>query len=179
MEKSPPVSAAYNFTRSGAGGYSIKPSNRFTYVDADGTLKDLYATVGDVARVELSGDLAVSRPVHYKRDQFYGCSQDERQQIQASAMIADIFVRRALEYLRKLESGTARYTLWFGQFDFVNMRVILGHLSLIDKYPVSAYTYTCICRDDTYPGYVGVCIYQSRYKLIIHKPLDQGAMFSR
>ena len=63
------MSTAYKFTRSGAGGYFIKPSNLFTCVDVDRTLKEFYVVVGNVARVELSGDLTASRPVYDKRDE--------------------------------------------------------------------------------------------------------------
>ena len=56
-----PVSATYNFTLSGTGNYSIEPSSHFTYLDVNGTLKDLHATVEDIAEVRLSGNLIVSR----------------------------------------------------------------------------------------------------------------------
>jgi len=71
------VSATYNFTRSGAGHYSIEPSNLLTYVDADGTPKDIRATVEDVAKVKLSGNLAVSR-AHDKRISYASCSYVEQ-----------------------------------------------------------------------------------------------------
>jgi len=59
-EESLSVSAAYGFTRSGAGHYSIKPSNVFVYVGDDRTPKGLYAIVEVVIEVKLSGNLAVA-----------------------------------------------------------------------------------------------------------------------
>ena len=111
MEQLPPVSAAYNFTRSGGGGFSIKPSTRFTYVDGDGTLKDLYATVGDVARVKLSGDLDISPPISYTRGRFLGCSADEVTALITSTLDAGVIVQRAIQYLAGLTGGTPRYII--------------------------------------------------------------------
>ena len=60
----------YNFTCTGARGYSIELSNLFMCVNGDDTLKNLYVTVEDVTEVELSGDLAVSQQDYNKQDIF-------------------------------------------------------------------------------------------------------------
>ena len=157
----PPVSAAYNFTRSGGGGYSIKPSNRFTHVDGDGTLKALYATVGDVARVELSGDLAVSPPVFYKRDQYPGCSPERVQKLIAIATIADALVREAIFYVEDLESPTPRYIIWFGIYDYENKEFVKGILLSVERSSFSTFIYVCVCEDMHYYAFVSECIFQS------------------
>ena len=159
MEQLPPVSTAYNFTRSGAGDYSIEPSNRFTYVDGDGTLKDLYATVGDVARVELSGDLAVSQPVYHKRAPFIGCSPDQAQHIYTTALNAEVLVLRALKYMPGLAGPTPRSEVWLGPWRFPIHEGFRLHLLLIDRSRVSKSLYDCTCQNIYSFGYVGACIF--------------------
>ena len=154
------MSAAYNFTRSGGGGYSIKPSNRFTYVDGDGTLKDLYATVGDVARVKLSGDLDISPPISYTRGRFLGCSADEVTALITSTLDAGVIVQRAIQYLAGLTVGTPRYTVWFGVYVFDRKEAVRALYARIDACKMRTFTFVCTCRDPRYVGFVCECILQ-------------------
>lgn len=71
-----PVSTAYDFTRSGAGSYSIAAAaNRFYYVDGTGTPAELFATLSDAHVTDVSGKLAVARPTKAKRVTYNGTSE--------------------------------------------------------------------------------------------------------
>ena len=159
----PPVSAAYNFTRCGAGGYFIKPSNLFTYVDAGGAPKNLRATIEDVAEVKLSGNLAVSR-VHHKRDgaKFSQCSDSQQTQINTAVPNAQAYASNAFGYLAAATQGTARYTTWFGVYSTPRRDIVQSHFSSIKTNQFSSYTYNCNCVfTGGYFGYVCAYILQS------------------
>ena len=150
------VSAAYNFTKSGSGDYSIEPSSQFTYADADGTIKDLYAIVGDVAKVKLSGNLAVSR-VHDKRATFVSCSAPRQTQLNTAAASAQTYANAAYTYIRGISSGTNRYKTWFGTYTASRKNTVQNHFQLISSRQFSSFTYDCSC---TSPGiYAYVCAY--------------------
>ena len=159
MGQSPSVSAAYNFTGSGAGDYSIGPSTLFTYVDADGTVKDLDATIGDVVEVNLSGTLAVSRALT-KRASFNGCSSTQQTQLNSAAAGAQTYAAKALSYISGISSGTTRYTSWFGVYDSTRKSTVQNHYQLMSSHQYSSFTYDCTCTDaDTY-AYVCAYIFQ-------------------
>jgi len=109
-----PVSAAYNFTISGAGNYSIEPSSLFTYVDPDGTLKVLHATVEDIAEVRLSGNLIVSRA--FDRRALRDCTFSQRVAIVAAYAEAVIRIHNAIDFLTAMSliNPPPRWTTWFG-----------------------------------------------------------------
>ena len=164
MEKSLPVSAAYDFTHSGAGGYSIKPSNLFTYVDAGGTLKNLYADIEDVAGVKLSGNLAVPRGVYDKREgiRFQNCTPDEESVISHAVTWADYYAEEAYEYLKSILSSTLRYTWWFGLYTRVRKELVQSHFEKISRDKLSSLLYVCHyerCRSTT-DAIVRACIFQ-------------------
>ena len=154
------MSAAYNFTRSGAGGYFIKPSNLFTYVDAGGTLKNLHATVGDVAEIKLSGNLAVSRVHHMKRAaKFSGCSDAQQSQLNTAATNAQKYASNAFSYLAATTRGTARYTTWFGVYTTSRRDTVRSNFGSINSNQFSGFTYNCDCAL-SFEGYYGyVCAY--------------------
>ena len=160
LTEQPPVSAAYDFTRSGAGDYSIEPSNLFTYVDTDGTPKDLHATVEDIVKVKLSGDLAVPRRVHNKRD-FYGCSTEEQKILDIAIRVAEPQVEATLTYLKRMRGSTERYETWFGKYDEGRkdaVRTVFQRIS--DNTAFAALTYDCTCPKPKKPTTVAyVCTY--------------------
>jgi len=126
------VSAAYNFTQSGLGDYSIKPLNLFTYVEAGGTLKELYATVEDVVGVNLSGNLAVSR-AHDKRSTYAGCSSSRQSQLSTDAANAQAYAGNTYSYVSGISSGTTRYTTWFGAYTAPRKSTVQNHFQLISS----------------------------------------------
>lgn len=83
------MAAAYNFTGTGEGIYTIEPSNLFTYVDAAGDLVDIRAA-NEFSEVDLSGVLSTSRLE--KRVTFSGCSASQQTQIIAAANAANTLV---------------------------------------------------------------------------------------
>ena len=151
-----PVSAAYDFTQSGPGYYSIEPSNLFTYLDADGTLKNLYATVEDVAEVGLSGTLAIPR-VRSKRVPFINCSLDKQSTISTAAASAQAYASEAYSYLRGISGGTPRYTEWFGLYTPPRKSIVENHFQLISSRSFSSFTYDCAppkCKNPGVSAYV-------------------------
>ena len=142
-----PVSVAYDFTQAGTGNYTITPSNFFTYVDADGALKDLYATVDGVAKVELFSELAVSRHVHDKRATFAFCYPGERDDILAAADAAQDIVDATYDYVEALSKRTDRFKTWFGPFDATSKSVVLGFFQEVrNEFPFLYLTYNCSCE---------------------------------
>ena len=132
------MSAAYNFIRTGAGGYSIEPSNFFTYVDGDGTLKNLYVIFEDVAKVELSGDLAVSRRDYDKRGDspFEGCTVDEMLILIDAAFYSEIYVKEAYDYIKPLSGSTPRYRRWLGEYTGPRKEIAEDFFSSIMSHPI-------------------------------------------
>jgi peptidyl-Lys metalloendopeptidase len=149
MEQPPSVSAAYDFTRSGAGMYSIEPSSLFTYVDGNGITRDFNATVEDVAEVELFGNLAVSR-AHDKRI-FLNCDQFQAYSIRKAIEHARGLVVKAHNYLRGINANTLdtrRYNTWFGKYTLYRATAVQTTfqqmLEMFDRL-----TYECGCCDET------------------------------
>ena len=155
----PLVSAAYNFTQSGAGDYSIGPSTLFTYVDADGTPKDLDATVGGVAKVKLSGNLAVSRS-HDKRATFNSCSSTQQTQLNDAATGAQMYAFNAYGYISGMKEATPRYTTWFGVYNSTQKDTVQSHYQLINGAQFAGFTYDCACTDPNTYAYVCAYIFQ-------------------
>ena len=153
------MAKAYDFTNSGTGKYTIKPSNLFTIVDEDGNLKDVHATIGNTAEVKLSGDLPAPR-VHDKRASFSGCSSDQRSQITAAAGSAQSYAKNALSYISSIPSSTTRYTAWFGDFDEDHRNTVENHFGLINGNDFLGFTYDCTCADADVYAYV--CAYTSQ-----------------
>jgi len=112
-----PVSAAYNFTSSGVGNYSIKPSNLFTHVGVGGTPKEIYATVEEIAEVRLSGNLAVSRVLDKRESARLGCSDMRTVIINGVIEIAHIYVDGAIGFIDAMNRADPplRWTTWFGR----------------------------------------------------------------
>lgn len=145
------VSAAYDFTRSGAGDYSIKPSNLFTYVDGDGTPKGLYATVEHIAKVKLSGDFVVPRHVRSKRA-FVGCSDTQQMVVEAAIEAAKHRVEKSLIYLDSISAPTARYETWFGEYDEGRKETVRSSFQkMLQVADFSSLTYDCTCPDPSKP----------------------------
>ena len=157
------MSSTYNFTRSGPGSYSIEPSSLFTYVDASGTPKNLYATVKDIARVKLSGNLAVSQ-LHHKRASFTNCPSTSQSQLDIAASNAQKLATNAYSYIRGVvgPSGTPRYRTWFGTYLPHRKDIVQYHFGKIRNNQFSSFTYSCTCPDSSSYGFV--CEYNTFLK---------------
>ena len=82
--------------------------------------KDLYATVGDIAKVKLSGDLSVSGHVHNKRDPtFPSCEPWEATDLLQAIRSVQPRAAEARQHLINVWSQatvTRRFSIWFGEF---------------------------------------------------------------
>ena len=155
------MSAAYDFSRSCAGDYSIEPSRRFTYVDADGTPRDLYATIEDIAKVKLSGNLATPWHVHEKRTVWLGCSSKEKAMIRAAYTKAKEYATEAAGYLEGISAGTNRYETWFGAYHPVRKAIVQEHFEKVRDSRFRKYTFDCIaCKDTIDFARVGMYIFR-------------------
>jgi len=173
------VAAAYDFAKSGAGEYSIEPSNFFTYVDGDGTPQDFYATIGNAAKVKLSGGLPEAAPrVHDKRASFNGCSANQQLLLNTAVANAQFYVRNSFLYISRVLSGTPRYTTWFGAYDSTRKNVVRSHFQLISGNNFSSFKYDCTCtKVDTFAYVCGYPQLLDCY-LAIDKCLNQIPMIS-
>ena len=143
----------YNFTRSGAGAYSIEPSTLFTYVDADGTPKDFHATVEDVAKVKLSGNLAVSR-VRDKRATLTNCKWLEQVLLENAIESAQTYAEEAYTYVRGMSRDSSRYRTWFGTYTPIGQIIVESHFQEINSHQFSSFTYDCSCSNPSSAAYV-------------------------
>jgi len=144
-----PVSTAYNFARSGAGNYSIEPSNLFTYVGVGGTLKDLYAAVEDIAEVRLSGNLVVPRALD-KRGTMIGCSLYQELDIYLAALKAEIYAKNACCFLDSIDDRKPppRHTRWFGKYTFLRKVKVQETFKRMIDYIFGTWSYNCSCDEN-------------------------------
>ena len=150
-----PVSAAYSFAQSGAGDYSIEPSGHFTYIDAEGTPKDLYATVEGIAKIKLSDNLSASRAVHDKRlnwkmrskPKFENCSPQRQRILELSIVAAKNTATKAYRAARRIKGPSAQYTTWFGTYDTKRKKTVVATFRKMKNY-ISKLTYECGCGED-------------------------------
>ena len=131
----------------------------FTYVDTDGTLKDLYATVQDFAKIKLSGNLAVSR-THDKRISYVSCTSAEKALIKKAAASAQTYASKAYDAMQSITSSTRRYKTWFGTYTSARHSLVQGHFWLIGSHKFSDFTYDCTCNDPEKWAYVRAYIFQ-------------------
>ena len=129
--------------------------------------KDLYATVGDIAKVKLSGNPGISGCVHNKRDPtFRGC---ELWQVQDLKLAIDSIRPRTIEARHHLNqvlsqnTVTPRYRTWFGEF-YHQYRVDIGIALwwISDPNLFDEVKFTCLRGNggDTGPIYFGKYIFQ-------------------
>ena len=158
--KSLSASAAYDLSRAGTGNYSVDPSNLFTYINSDGTPKDLHATVEGITRVKHFGDVAISGRVYDKRIAYKGCSPKQEETIQKAAGVAKYLVDKALYYFDK-KSGKALYKVWFdasGRTHKTAVKGVLGDIREQANFP--ELTYDCVsCRSGTLRAYASTYIF--------------------
>lgn len=169
-----PVSAAYDFTLSGAGDYYIKPQNLFTYADTDGALKNLSANVEGIAKVKLFGDLAAPRRVYDKRDvTFHQCgSERHHQTIMNAVWAAKEMANAAYNYLYYLDGPTTRYTTWFGKWDADRKLKVQDIIGRVAFYDVSKFHFDCVCDREEIElktaAYVSAYIFSTARSLSSH-----------
>ncbi|KAH9858230.1 peptidyl-Lys metalloendopeptidase [Lenzites betulinus] len=161
------LSAAYNFTSSGATTYTVEPANLFHFVDpstneAVEIRADAEAHVADV-----KGKLAVPRPTPTlaKRATYNGCTTAQKSALALAAPAAQSYAAAAHTYLSANTASTTRYTTWFGAYTAARHTTVLTHFANLDGNSYAGYTYDCTCTEaDTYAyvypdtfGYVYLC----------------------
>lgn len=139
-------------------------SNLFIYVDADGTLRSLSATVRYVAGVELFRTLAVTR-VKMMRAPFNGCSADKQSQINDAGAGAHTHASDAYSYLSGISSGIPRFTTWFGTYIAYSKIDVQNHFKPISSNDFSSFTFDCTCTESASFAYVRAYIFH--YGIII------------
>lgn len=146
------VGNAYNFTVSGAGSYSIAPSNLFHYMDASGTPFEIRATMSGAAVSSVQGKLAVARTSSSlsRRATYLSCSSDRQTTLAAAISQAQSYADNAYSYISSLSSGTARYTTWFGTYDASRKSIVQDHFQKISSNKFSSFTYDCSCTEALY-----------------------------
>ena len=163
-----PAPAADRFTQSGTGDYPIEPPNPFTYVDADDTPKDLYATAEGIAKVKLPGSLAVPRSIHDKRvllgPKIQECAKSDKVDIRAAIREAEEDLASAYSSVRNLKLGDAGldtdlFERWFGTYTDGGRSTVKGILSSM-KRTVRFSSYTIRCEPMPDVGYPAeICNY--------------------
>ena len=125
--------------------------------------KDLYATIEDVAEVNLSGTLAVSR-VHDKRANYNGCASHRQQAINYAAANAQNYASESYSYLLSMPtslSGTRRYNTWFGT-PYANDKYTAETIfKAISSHQFSNFTYDCTRNKPDVSAYVCAYNFQS------------------
>ncbi|KZV90495.1 peptidyl-Lys metalloendopeptidase [Exidia glandulosa HHB12029] len=143
------LAEAYDFTRSGAGTYSIEPASSAFLISTASGIQEIYAdTLAHTARI--SGTLAVERPAVSKRATFVGCSSSRQTLINTAATNAQSYAAESYAYLTNHTSSTTRYTTWFGTYTDARHTTVTTHYSNLSSRSYASYTYDCTCTEDYY-----------------------------
>ncbi|KAH6907495.1 peptidyl-Lys metalloendopeptidase [Coprinopsis sp. MPI-PUGE-AT-0042] len=152
---------AYDFTKPGEGKYTIGAHNRLMVVGANDTVEYIDAKPSRKhISSRIAGKLRIARPSVDdigldKRATWIGCSSDRQSQLNSAAASAQSYANGAVSYLNGINSGTTRYTTWFGRFSSSNYNTVKSHFSLIAGRPFSSLTYDCsTCTENSWYAYV-------------------------
>ena len=138
---------AYNFTTSGAGTYTIEPSNLFHYVDASGAPVEIRASVQDAAVSSVSGTLAVARLVLDRRATYRSCTAARQTSLVSGAAQAKTYASNAYSYISSTTTGTTRYVTWFGTYLASRRSTVLSHFQKISGNDFTSFIYDCTCTE--------------------------------
>lgn len=160
------MSAAYDFSTSGVGDYTIRASGCFYVVDTFGDIMPISADTGHhIAKIAVKlARPTAEKTVVEKRAKFIGCSSSQESEITSAIPITTRYVQHALKcvtllvsqrldslcycsYLQEHTSGTARYIAWFGDYADQRHGTVLSHFQHIDGCDFSSFTYDCTCSD--------------------------------
>ncbi|KAK7695330.1 hypothetical protein QCA50_002521 [Cerrena zonata] len=148
------LSAAYNFTSSGEGKYSVEANNLFQIVDSSNKVQEIYADA-EAHSAAVAGNLAIARrstnSQFGKRASFIGCSATRQTALNAAATAAHTYAANALSYLQSHTSASTRYTTWFGAYTAARHTTVQTHFSNIAGNDFTSFTFDCTCTEaDTY-----------------------------
>ena len=139
LMESPPVSATYDLTRSGAGGHSIEPPNLFNHLDARGTPQHSR----DLAGVGPPQDL-------HKLTFTPSCGSDRRPDVINAIVVSKQYITAAIEYLEN-QNDKAIYVRWFGTYDHHRADRVVQVLTWLRNQRISEARVGCQCTDDSEP----------------------------
>ncbi|TRM66112.1 hypothetical protein BD626DRAFT_398166 [Schizophyllum amplum] len=147
------LSAAYNFTESGADAYTFDAAKTLYHFTDDGSIVPIEATT-EAHSAKLEGKLVVPRPAVSKRASYNGCSSSQQSQLVSAASAAQSYAQSAYSYLSSHTSSTTRYTTWFGTYSSSRHSTVLSHYQKISSGDYSSFTYDCTCTESGVYAYV-------------------------
>ncbi|OBZ68536.1 Peptidyl-Lys metalloendopeptidase [Grifola frondosa] len=150
------LSAAYNFTTSGAGTYTIEALNVFNYIDPETNAPVEIWADAEAHTAAVSGKLAIVRATSTltRRATYNGCSSSEQSGLVTAASAAQSYVAGALSYLQTHTAATPRYTTWFGSYTSSRHSTVLQHYTNMNGNDYSSYSFDCTCTDAGTYAYV-------------------------
>ena len=144
LMKRPPASVVNDSTQSGAGGYTIEPSNLSIHVDTGDIPKDIYRNVEDIANIKLSRGLAASNSG--KEFGFRGCNEDQMYDILDAIDASRKYIATVEAHLAQ-RGGGPYYKTWFGQNGLDRLTRVRENIANLKKYTLVGYTADChTCR---------------------------------
>ncbi|TRM66498.1 hypothetical protein BD626DRAFT_451525 [Schizophyllum amplum] len=138
------LSAAYNFTQSGADAYTFDTAKTLYHFTDDGAIVPIEATT-EVHSAKLQGKLVAPRVSLAKRASYNGCSSTRQSQIVSAISAAENYLSGATSYLSSHTSSTSRYTTWFGTYSSSRHSTVLSHYTKISGNDYSSFTFDCTC----------------------------------
>ena len=151
---------AYDFTRTGAGAYSIDTSSAFSLVTENG-LETIYATTsaletklsGELIAPELAAaveDRQLARRDLGKRATYPSCTSARTTLLTAGATNAQAYTTESLAYLKNHTSTSTRYVTWFGTWTSARYTTVLGQYQNLANHGWSGNAYSCACTQSAY-----------------------------
>ncbi|EKM83973.1 hypothetical protein AGABI1DRAFT_110574 [Agaricus bisporus var. burnettii JB137-S8] len=158
----------YNFSTSGSGSYKLKARDIFYVVDKNDAVVTLHATENFHHEIHISGKLESNRPGWpdaSRLSTFVNCTSLQQSSVRSAAAAAKTYAANAHSYFGNNNTGTPRYTTWFGPLVASRRKVVSSHFSAINSNDFGGFTYDCSCTDPemfayVYPsnfGYIHLC----------------------
>ncbi|KAF8637837.1 hypothetical protein AX17_002466 [Amanita inopinata Kibby_2008] len=151
------LSRAYDFNGAGEGEYIVQANELFYAIQTSGKVLPLSAGTEHFImniRRRLVTKPAVEFGILTGHTIFEGCSASEQSEINLAAPAAQRYVEAAYDYFRSHNSGSPRYTTWFGEYDHDRHGIALSHFQAMRNGNFSQFTYDCTCSKPEVFAYV-------------------------
>lgn len=165
------VTDVYNFSTSGSGSYKLKARDIFYVVDKNDAVVTLRATENFHHEIHISGKLESNRPGWpdaSRLSTFVNCTSLQQSSVRSATAAAKTYAANAHSYFGNNNTGTSRYTTWFGPLVASRRKVVSSHFSAINSNDFGGFTYDCSCTDPEMFAYV----YPSKYVTASYRILD-------
>lgn len=146
----------YDLTTSGE--YQIQFAAQSVYLFSEkgsaGTAAD--ALISDAVVLKIEGRLPQVKPTPPPPPppggtSFNGCSLTQQAILYNAREKASIYAAESESYLARINSGTQRYTTWFGTFTSSRYNTVSSHFtSLSDAWDTAGVTFDCKCKQNYY-----------------------------